>query len=252
MAANGKVALVTGAGSGIGRATSLALLREGYSVVLAGRRPAALAETADLAGPDRSRLLAVPADVSDPTTVRELFETVRRTHGRLDLLFNNAGTGAPPVPLEELTVEQWRRVVDVNLTGPFLCTQQAFRLMKSQAPRGGRIINNGSISAHAPRPNSAPYTATKHAITGLTRSTALAGRAHYIACGQIDIGNADTEMAAKMKAGILQSHGAIAVEPTMDVDAVARAVVYMASLPLDANVLFMTVMATKMPFVGRG
>jgi NAD(P)-dependent dehydrogenase (short-subunit alcohol dehydrogenase family) len=252
MSSNGKVALVTGAGSGIGRATSLALVREGYSVVLSGRRPAALAETADQAGADRSRAVAVPADVADPASVRELFEAIRRTHGRLDLLFNNAGTGAPPVPLEELTVEQWRRVVDVNLTGPFLCTQEAFRLMKSQAPRGGRIINNGSISAHAPRPNSAPYTATKHAITGLTRSTALDGRTHDIACGQIDIGNADTDMATKMKAGILQAHGAIAVEPTMDVEAVARAVVYMASLPLDANVLFMTVMATKMPFVGRG
>ena len=252
MAVNIKVALVTGAGSGIGRATSLALLREGYSVVLAGRRPAALSETADLAGPDKSRVLAVPADVADPASVRALFEAIRRAHGRLDLLFNNAGTGAPPVPLEELTVEQWRRVVDVNLTGPFLCTQEAFRLMKSQDPRGGRIINNGSISAHAPRPNSAPYTATKHAITGLTRSTALDGRAHDIACGQIDIGNADTDMAAKMKAGILQAHGAVAVEPTMDVECVARAVVYMAGLPLDANVLFMTVMATKMPFVGRG
>jgi NAD(P)-dependent dehydrogenase (short-subunit alcohol dehydrogenase family) len=252
MASNGKVALVTGAGSGIGRATSLALLREGYSVVLAGRRAAALTETTDLAGSDKSRALAVSADVADPASVRELFETIRRTHGRLDLLFNNAGTGAPPVPLEELTVEQWQRVVDVNLTGPFLCTQEAFRLMKSQTPRGGRIVNNGSISAHAPRPNSAPYTATKHAITGLTRSTALDGRAHDIACGQIDIGNADTEMAAKMKAGILQAHGAVAVEPTMDVEAVARALVYMASLPLDANVLFLTVMATKMPFVGRG
>jgi NAD(P)-dependent dehydrogenase (short-subunit alcohol dehydrogenase family) len=247
-----KIALITGAGSGIGRAASLALSREGYSVVLAGRRREALEQTLALAGPDRSRLLAVPTDVSDPASVRSLFEATRAGFGRLDVLFNNAGTGAPPVPLEDLSVEQWRRVVEVNLTGAFLCTQAAFRLMKEQSPRGGRIINNGSLSAHMPRPNSAPYTATKHAITGLTRSTALDGRKHDIACGQIDIGNAETDMTARMKQGVLQADGEPAVEPTMDVDHVARAVVYMASLPLDANALFLTVMATKMPFVGRG
>jgi NAD(P)-dependent dehydrogenase (short-subunit alcohol dehydrogenase family) len=252
MAADGKIALVTGAGSGIGRATALALLREGYSVVLAGRRRESLGQTVAEAGPAGARARAVAADVSDPASVRALFEETGTTFGRLDLLFNNAGTGAPPVPLEELTVEQWRRVVDVNLTGAFLCTQAAFRLMKGQSPRGGRIINNGSISAHAPRPHSAPYTATKHAITGLTKSTALDGRAYDIACGQIDIGNADTAMAARSKQGVLQAHGQVAAEPTMDVEVVARAVVYMASLPLDANVLFLTVMATKMPFVGRG
>jgi NAD(P)-dependent dehydrogenase (short-subunit alcohol dehydrogenase family) len=252
MPANGKIAMVTGAGSGIGRAASLALLREGYSVVLAGRRREALEQTAELAGQDAAMALAVPANVSDPAGVRALFEATRAAFGRLDVLFNNAGTGAPPVPLEDLTVEQWRRVVDVNLTGAFLCTQAAFRLMKEQSPRGGRIINNGSLSAHVPRPNSAPYTATKHAITGLTRSAALDGRKYDIACGQIDIGNAETEMTARMKQGVPQAHGELAVEPTMDVSCVARAVVYMASLPLDANVLFLTVMATKMPFVGRG
>ncbi|MCI0463571.1 MAG: SDR family oxidoreductase [Gemmataceae bacterium] len=252
MTTNGKVALVTGAGSGIGRATALALLKDGYSVVLAGRRAEALQATLAAAGPDGARVLVVPADVSDPSAVHALFEKIRATFGRLDLLFNNAGIGAPAIPLEELTVEQWRRVVDVNLTGSFLCTQGAFRLMKGQTPRGGRIINNGSISAHAPRPNSAPYTATKHAITGLTKATALDGRKYDIACGQIDIGNADTEMAARSKAGVLQANGQIAAEPTMDVEHVARAVVYMASLPLDANVLFLTVMATQMPFVGRG
>ena len=245
-----KVALVTGAGSGIGRATALALLAEGYSVVLAGRRRDALEQTAALAGTDRA--FVVPADVTDPTSVAALFEATRSRFGRLDLLFNNAGTGAPPVPLEDLTVEQWRRVVDTNLTGPFLCTQAAFRLMKAQQPRGGRIINNGSISAHTPRPHSAPYTATKHAITGLTKSTALDGRRYDIACGQIDIGNAATEMTARMSAGVPQANGEMMAEPTMDVGNVARAVVYMAGLPLDANVLFMTVMATKMPLVGRG
>jgi NAD(P)-dependent dehydrogenase (short-subunit alcohol dehydrogenase family) len=250
--ANGRIAIVTGAGSGIGRATALALLREGYSVVLAGRRAEALAQTIHEAGPAGTRTLAVSADVSDPSSVRALFEKTREAFGRLDLLFNNAGTGAPAIPLEELAVEQWRRVVDVNLTGAFLCTQAAFRLMKEQTPRGGRIINNGSISAHVPRPNSAPYTATKHAITGLTRSTALDGRKYDIACGQIDIGNAATEMTARMKDGVPQANGSMAVEPTMDVEHVARAVLYMASLPLDANVLFMTVMATTMPFVGRG
>ncbi len=249
---NSKIALVTGAGSGIGRATALALLRESYSVVLAGRHAQTLEETAAQAKGDAARALPIVADISDPESVRKLFEKIKETFGRLDLLFNNAGTSAPPLPLEELTIEQWRRVVDVNLTGAFLCTQAAFRLMKEQSPRGGRIINNGSISAHTPRPNSAPYTATKHAITGLTKSTALDGRKYDIACGQIDIGNADTDMTARMKQGILQANGQIAVEPTMDVEHVARAVVYMASLPLDANVLFLTVMATKMPFVGRG
>jgi NAD(P)-dependent dehydrogenase (short-subunit alcohol dehydrogenase family) len=249
---NTKIAIVTGAGSGIGRAAALALLREGYAVVLAGRRPDALEQTRAEAGPHAGRALAVPTDVSDPASVRAVFEKTRETHGRLDLLFNNAGTGAPAVPLEDLTVDQWRRVVDVNLTGPFLCTQEAFRLMKQQTPRGGRIINNGSLSAHVPRPHSAPYTATKHAITGLTRSTALDGRKYDIACGQIDIGNAGTDMTARMKAGVLQADGHIAPEPTMDVEHVARAVVYMASLPLGANVLFLTVMATQMPFVGRG
>jgi NAD(P)-dependent dehydrogenase (short-subunit alcohol dehydrogenase family) len=252
MNGNGKIALVTGAGSGIGRATALALLGEGYAVVLAGRDRAALEQTKAEAGPAGPRAVAVPTDVADPAAVSAAFEAAKRTFGRLDLLFNNAGTGAPPVPLEDLTVEQWRHVVDVNLTGAFLCTQAAFRLMKSQQPRGGRIINNGSISAHAPRPNSAPYTATKHAITGLTKSTALDGRKFDIACGQIDIGNAATEMTARMKNGVAQANGTIAVEPTMAVEHVARAVVYMAGLPLDANVLFLTVMATQMPFVGRG
>ncbi len=252
MSGAGKIAIVTGAGSGIGRASALALLREGYSVVLAGRRAEALQQTSTLAGTAAPRALAVVADVANPASVSALFEKTRQTFGRLDLLFNNAGTGAPPIPLEDLTFEQWRRVVDVNLTGPFLCTQEAFRLMKNQSPRGGRIINNGSISATTPRPNSAPYTATKHAITGLTKSTALDGRKYDVACGQIDIGNADTDMAIKMKQGIIQPNGEIAVEPVMDVECVARAVVYMASLPLEANVLFMTVMATKMPLVGRG
>jgi NAD(P)-dependent dehydrogenase (short-subunit alcohol dehydrogenase family) len=252
MTANGKVAIVTGAGSGIGRATALALLEDGYSVVLTGRRREALEQTAALAGPAAGRPLVVPADVSDPESVRALFDATKAAFGRLDLLFNNAGTNVPPIPLEDLSFEQWRRVVDVNLTGAFLCTQAAFRLMKDQDPRGGRIINNGSISAQAPRPNSAPYTATKHAITGLTKSTALDGRKYDIACGQIDIGNAETEMTARMKDGVLQPNGETAVEPTMDVAHVARAVLYMASLPLDANVLFLTVMATKMPLVGRG
>jgi len=252
MSASGKVAIVTGAGSGIGRAAALALLREGYSVALAGRRPDALAETAARAGATSAHALALPTDVTAPASAAALFAKTREAFGRLDLLFNNAGAGAPPVPLDELTPEQWRQVVDVNLTGAFLCTREAFRLMKSQAPRGGRIINNGSISAHVPRPHSAPYTAAKHGITGLTKSAALDGRAHDIACGQIDIGNAATEMTDRMGAGVPQANGTIEAEPTMDVEHVARAVVYMASLPLDANVLFMTVMATKMPFVGRG
>jgi NAD(P)-dependent dehydrogenase (short-subunit alcohol dehydrogenase family) len=247
-----KIAIITGAGSGIGRAAALGLLREGYAVILAGRHVNTLHETAAQAGPDRSRALPVVTDVADPASVHALFEKSKATFGRLDLLFNNAGCGAPAVPLEDLTVDQWRRVIDVNLTGAFLCTQEAFRLMKEQMPRGGRIINNGSISAHVPRPNSAPYTASKHAITGLTRSTALDGRHYDIACGQIDIGNAGTEMTARMKDGVPQAHGGKDVEPTMDVDNVTRAILYMASLPLDANVLFLTVMATKMPFVGRG
>jgi NAD(P)-dependent dehydrogenase (short-subunit alcohol dehydrogenase family) len=252
MKSDGKVAIVTGAGSGIGRATALALLREGYVVALAGRRLDALRQTAAESGSGDSQVLAVATDVTDAGSVHALFEKTREAFGRVDLLFNNAGTGAPAVPLEDLTVEQWRKVVDVNLTGAFLCTQVAFRLMKEQAPRGGRIINNGSLSAYVPRPNSAPYTASKHAITGLTKSTALDGRGYDIACGQIDIGNAATEMTARMKDGVRQADGELAAEPTTDVEHVARAVVYMASLPLDANVLFLTVMATKMPFVGRG
>ena len=247
-----KVAVVTGAGSGIGKAVALALAGEGYAVVLAGRRADDLERAAREAHSKDSRVLAVPTDVTDPESVRALFDRTNDAFGRIDLLFNNAGVGAPGVPLDELTVEQWRAVVDTNLTGAFLCTQQAFRLMKSQTPKGGRIINNGSISAYVPRPQSAPYTATKHAITGLTKSTSLDGRPHDIACGQIDIGNASTELAAKMANGVPQANGTIAVEPLMDVQHVARAVVYMAGLPLDANVQFMTVMATKMPFIGRG
>jgi NAD(P)-dependent dehydrogenase (short-subunit alcohol dehydrogenase family) len=247
-----KAAIVTGAGSGIGRAVALALAREGYAVVLAGRRAEALDETKRAAADAASRMVAVPTDVGDPVSVRALFDRAKDAFGRLDLLFNNAGINAPAVPLEELTPGQWQAVVDVNLTGAFLCTQQAFRIMKDQSPRGGRIINNGSISAHAPRPHSAAYTATKHAITGLTKSTSLDGRRYDIACGQIDIGNAATDMAARMTRGVPQANGEVAVEPVMDVDHVARAVVYMASLPLDANVQFMTVMATKMPFIGRG
>lgn len=247
-----KVAIVTGAGTGIGKCTALALLRERYSVVLAGRRVEPLERTQTEAGPYGAQALVVPTDVCDPPSVRALFARTKETFGRLDVLFNNAGIGAPPIPLEDLSYEQWKAVVDTNLTGAFLCTQEAFKLMKSQTPRGGRIINNGSISAHAPRPNSAPYTATKHAITGLTKATALDGRKYDIACGQIDIGNAATEMTARMKDGVLQANGTVAVEPTMDVEHVARAVVYMASLPLDANVQFITIMATKMPFIGRG
>jgi len=231
---------------------SLALLNAGWSVVLAGRRVDRLDETAGLAGEAASRALPHAADVADPASVAALFEATRARFGRLDLLFNNAGTGAPPVPLEDLAFEHWKRVVDINLTGAFLCTQGAFRLMKDQDPRGGRIINNGSISAHVPRPRSVAYTATKHAITGLTRSTSLDGRAYGIACGQIDIGNAGTEMTRAMSQGVMQADGAIAAEPVMDVAAVADAVLYMAGLPLEANVQFMTVMATKMPFVGRG
>ena len=247
-----KIAIVTGAGSGIGRAVAIALARESYAVVLAGRRREPLDAAVSAAGPLAGNALAVPTDVADPASVRALFARVQETFGRLDLLFNNAGVGAPAIPLEDLTFEQWKNVVDINLTGAFLCTQEAIRMMKAQQPRGGRIINNGSISAHAPRPNSAPYTSTKHAITGLTKSTSLDGRKHDIACGQIDIGNAHTEMAARMANGVPQANGEIAIEPLMDVVHVANAVVHMASLPLDANVQFMTVMATKMPFVGRG
>ena len=247
-----KIAIITGAGSGIGQATALALLREGWCVALAGRHAEFLETTVKGAGPLGPQALAVPTDVSEPASVRALFAKTKEAFGRLDLLFNNAGTGAPPIPLEDLTYEQWKAVVDVNLTGAFLCTQEAFKLMKSQTPLGGRIINNGSIAAHSPRPNSAPYTATKHAITGLTKATALDGRKYDIACGQIDIGNADTVRAARAKAGVLQAHGVVAVEPTMEVGQVARAVVHMASLPLDTNVQFMTIMATKMPFIGRG
>jgi NAD(P)-dependent dehydrogenase (short-subunit alcohol dehydrogenase family) len=247
-----KIAMVTGAGSGIGRASALALLAAGYRVVLAGRRADALEATKALAGDRAADVLAVPTDVADPAAVKALFAATRQAYGRLDVLFNNAGTGAPAVPMDELTFEQWKTVVDFNLTGVFLCTQQAFALMKSQSPRGGRIINNGSISAYAPRPFSAPYTATKHAITGLTKSTSLDGRAHDIACGQIDIGNAASDMTARMTTGVPQANGTMMVEPRMDVQHVANAVVHMASLPLEANVQFMTVMATKMPFVGRG
>lgn len=246
-----KVAIVTGAGSGIGRAVALALLNAGWAVGLAGRRGELLEETAGLAEAP-GRALPVIADVTDKASVDALFEAVRDRFGRLDLLFNNAGTGAPPVPLEDLSLDHWKRVVDVNLTGAFLCTQAAFRLMKAQDPCGGRIVNNGSISAHVPRPRSAAYTATKHAITGLTRSTSLDGRAYDIACGQIDIGNAGTEMTRAMSKGVMQADGAIAPEPVMDVSAVADAVLYMAGLPLSANVQFMTVMATNMPFIGRG
>jgi NAD(P)-dependent dehydrogenase (short-subunit alcohol dehydrogenase family) len=252
MAAGNKVALVTGAGSGIGRAVALALMEAGYDVALAGRRKEALEETAKEGAGSGRRTLVAPTDVGDPQSVRALFARTKESFGRLDLLFNNAGTGAPAIPLEDLSWEQWKTVVDANLHGTFLCTQEAIKIMKNQSPRGGRIINNGSISAHAPRPNSAPYTATKHAITGLTKSTALDGRKYDIACGQIDIGNAATPMTERMKKGVPQPNGSIEVEPTMHVENVAKAVVYMASLPLDANVLFMTVMATKMPFVGRG
>ena len=247
-----KFAIVTGAGSGIGRSVSLALLKEGYSVALAGRRKEALDETVKLAGKDGSRALPVPTDVTDAKSIAALFATVKEKFGRLDLLFNNAGTGTPATSIEELTLHQWQRVVDTNLTGPFLCTQEAIRIMKDQKPMGGRIINNGSISAHVPRPGSAPYTSTKHAITGLTRSTSLDGRKYDIACGQIDIGNAATPMTERMTQGVPQANGTTMVEPRMDVDHVGQAVVYMDSLPLDANVQFITVMATKMPFIGRG
>ncbi len=252
METNGKIALVTGAGSGIGRAVSLALQGAGYAVVLAGRRAAEMDRTASMAHPGGGRMLAVPTDVGNPDAVRALFTRTKEAFGRLDVLFNNAGIGAPGIPMEDLTFEQWSAVVGVNLTGPFLCAQEAIKLMKAQQPRGGRIINNGSISAHAPRPNSAPYTATKHAITGLTKCIALDGRKYDIACSQIDIGNAATDMTARMASGVPQADGSRRAEPVMDVRHVADAVLYMANLPLDANVLFMTVMATQMPFVGRG
>ncbi len=251
MTTSGRVAIITGAGSGIGKRTALLLLAEGYSVALAGRRLDRLQETAAEAGAGE-RALIVPTDVTDPTAVDELFNRTIEAFGRLDLLFNNAGRGAPRVEFDEISYEDWKAVVDVNLTGVFLCTQRAFRIMKNQTPQGGRIINNGSISAHTPRPNSSPYTSTKHAITGLTKSTSLDGRAYNICCGQIDIGNAATEMTERMQTGIPQANGTIMVEPTMNSDSVAQTIRYMDSLPLDSNVLCLTVMANQMPYVGRG
>jgi NAD(P)-dependent dehydrogenase (short-subunit alcohol dehydrogenase family) len=250
--AGGRIALVTGAGSGIGRAVSLTLQAAGYAVVLAGRRAGRLEETASQAKPDGGAMLVVPADVADPESVRTLFARTREAFGRLDVLFNNAGIGAPAIPIEDLTLEQWSAVVGTNLTGAFLCAREAIRIMKAQEPRGGRIINNGSISAHTPRPDSAPYTATKHAMTGLTKCISLDGRKYDIACSQIDVGNAATEMSAPMARGVPQPDGTRRVEPRFDVRHVADAVLYMANLPLEANVQFITVMATKMPFVGRG
>ena len=247
-----KIAIVTGAGSGIGKSVAVALAQNCYSVVLAGRRKAPLETTALEVRQANSKALVICVDISDPAAVRDLFAKTKDAFGRLDLLFNNAGISGPAIPLEDLAYEKWKSIVDTNLTGTFLCTQEAFKIMKNQEPRGGRIINNGSISAHAPRPNSAPYTASKHGVTGLTKATSLDGRKYDIACGQIDIGNASTHMAERMKKGVPQPNGTVAVEPTMDPADVARAVVYMASLPLDANVQFMTVMATKMPFIGRG
>ncbi|MGH6816592.1 MAG: SDR family oxidoreductase [Hyphomicrobiaceae bacterium] len=252
MTANSKVALVTGAGSGIGRAAALALQADGFHVVLAGRRAEELDKTAAMVKTGGGRMLAVPTDVADPASIQTLFARTKETFGRLDVLFNNAGMGAPAVPMEDLTLDQWKKVVDVNLTGSFLCAQEAIRIMKAQNPRGGRIVNNGSISAHVPRPNSVAYTSTKHAITGLTRCISLDGRKYDIACCQIDIGNADTAMGGRMRNGVMQAYGQVAPEPVMDVAHVASAVRYMASLPLDANVQFMTIMATKMPFIGRG
>jgi len=247
-----KIAIVTGAGSGIGKAVAIALAQNGYSVVLTGRRAEKLEATAAEAKQTGSQVLVVPTDITDPAAVRDLFAKTKDAFGRLDLLFNNAGTSGRAIPLEDLPYEQWKSIVDTNLTGAFLCTQEAFKIMKSQNPRGGRIINNGSISAHSPRPHSAPYTASKHGVTGLTKVTSLDGRKYDIACGQIDIGNAASEMTDRMSKGVPQANGTIAVEPRMHLADVARAVLYMASLPLEANVQFMTVMATKMPFVGRG
>jgi NAD(P)-dependent dehydrogenase (short-subunit alcohol dehydrogenase family) len=252
MTPTGKVAIVTGAGTGVGKAVALALAQEGYAVVLAGRRQATLDATARAMAASASRPLVVPTDVADLASVKNLFARTKDAFGRLDLLFNNAGIGAPARPLEDLTHEQWKAVVETNLSGTFFCIQEAFRLMKGQVPRGGRIINNGSISAHSPRPNSVPYTATKHGITGLTKSASLDGRKYDIACGQIDIGNAATDMTARMADGVAQADGSVRAEPHMDPLHVANAVVYMAGLPLDANVQFLTVMATKMPFIGRG
>ena len=252
MSAAVKVAIVTGAGTGIGKAVALALVDDGYSVVFAGRRTDRLDSAVESAGAAASRCLAVPTDVTDAESVRALFAKTKERFGRLDLLFNNAGIGTPPIPMEDLPFEQWKAVVDTNLNGAFFCTQEAIRIMKAQTPRGGRIINNGSISAHAPRPHSVAYTATKHAITGLTKSTSLDGRRYDIACGQIDVGNAATDLTLNMPLGVLQANGELASEPTIDTAHVARAVVYMAGLPLDVNVQFMTLMATKMPFLGRG
>jgi NAD(P)-dependent dehydrogenase (short-subunit alcohol dehydrogenase family) len=252
MAGASKIAVITGAGSGIGKASALALMRNGWSVVLAGRRKELLEDVAREGQAIGARTLAVPTDVADVPSIRNLFARTMETFGRLDLLFNNAGIGAPAIPMEDLPLEKWKAVVDTNLTGSFVCTQEAIKIMKAQQPRGGRIINNGSISAHAPRPNSVAYTSTKHAMTGLTKSTSLDGRKYDIACGQIDVGNAETPLAARMKDGVPQADGSVRPEPLMDVEHVANAVVYMASLPLDANVQFLTVMATKMPFVGRG
>ncbi len=251
MSSSSKIAIVTGGGSGIGRAAALALLRDGWSVVVAGRRESLLAELAEQSQAG-TRVLAVPTNVADPASVRALFDRTVETFGRVDLLFNNAGVGAPAVPLEDLSLEQWKNVVDINLNGMFYCIQNAFRVMKSQSPRGGRIINNGSISAHTPRPHSIAYTATKHAVMGLTKTASLDGRRHDIAVGQIDVGNAATELAQRMAVGVMQAHGEVAVEPLMDVDIVGQSVLYMANLPLEANVMFHTVMATKMPFAGRG
>ena len=252
MSSNGRVAIVTGGGTGVGKHSALSLVRDGYSVTIAGRRREPLEQVKAEAGEAGSRILAVPTDIGDRIAVKSLFARTMEAFGRLDVLFNNAGTGAPRIPMEDLAYEDWITVIDVNLTGSFLCTQEAIKIMKSQDPMGGRIINNGSISAHTPRPDSVAYTATKHAITGLTKSTSLDGRKYNIACGQIDIGNAETPMTARMQNGVPQANGTMKIEPTFDVDHVANAVVTMANLPLDTNILFMTIMATDMPYVGRG